>query len=390
MWYDAAASQILGIDFTKSNEWTGKRSFGSRCLHDVSFSTNPYREAVRVIGRSLEVFDDDKLIPTYGFGTAEAGADKLVSFMPGDQPCHTFQQVEQRYLQLAPQMHMAGPTTFAPIIRKAIEITAASGGQYHILVIVADGQVTRPSSTAPGQLSQFEQDTANAIVEASNYPLSIVMVGVGDGPWDTMQQFDDAIPNRKWDNWQTVLMEQSLGKKGGSLEYCPPEAEAQFALDALMEVPDQYNITQQLNLLYSRKGVNHAKVQIINPPEVAMSGPPQGGFGGPSPAAHGGQAPYPGQGPPSSGGQAPYPGQGPPSSGGQAPYPGQGPPSSGGQAPYPGQGPPSSGGQAPYPGQGPPSSSNHGPPPAQGNGVPYPPSGSGAAPPYAGNTTTAV
>ena len=336
----------MGIDFTKSNEWTGKRSFGGRSLHDVSFSTNPYREAIRVIGRSLEVFDDDKMIPTYGFGTAEAGADKLVSFMPGDRPCHTFQQVEQRYTQVAPHINMAGPTTFGPIIRKAIEITAASGGQYHILVIVADGQVTRPSSTAPGQMSQFEQDTANAIVEASNYPLSIVMVGVGDGPWDAAQAFDDCIPNRKWDNWQTVIMEASLGKKGGSLEYCPPEAEAQFALDALMEVPDQYNITQQLNLLYSRKGVNHAKVGVINPPEASLGGDAPRGGG------------YPGQGPPAHG-QGPYPGQGPPpQSGGQAPYPGQGPPS--GQGP-----PPQSGGQAPYPGQGPPA--------AQGSDVPYPP-----------------
>lgn len=35
----------------------------------------------------------------------------------------------------------AGPTSFAPIIDAAIDIVEESNGQYHVLVIIADGQV---------------------------------------------------------------------------------------------------------------------------------------------------------------------------------------------------------------------------------------------------------
>lgn len=38
-------------------------------------------------------------------------------------------------------MLIAGPTSFAPIIEMAMKIVEESRGQYHVLLIIADGQV---------------------------------------------------------------------------------------------------------------------------------------------------------------------------------------------------------------------------------------------------------
>jgi hypothetical protein len=141
--------------------------------------------------------------------------------------------VLRRYNELISEIErgmlvMSGPTNFAPLINKAIEIVQQTR-QYHILLIICDGAVNNKS------------ETIDAIVRASKYPLSIICIGVGKGPWTIMEEFDDDIPTRDFDNFQFVNFHSMMAK-------CENE-ELEFAKHALMEIPYQYEYIKQ-NLLY--------------------------------------------------------------------------------------------------------------------------------------------
>mmetsp|Transcript_3157 Transcript_3157/g.6142 ORF Transcript_3157/g.6142 Transcript_3157/m.6142 type:complete len:200 (-) Transcript_3157:291-890(-) len=190
---------------------------------------NPYQSVVSLMGKTLEKFDDDHKIPAYGFGD-EKTQDRAV-FALSDrkgEACLGMKEVLLRYTKVTPRVKLSGPTSFKPIIDKAVQI-CRSTGQYHILIIIADGQVTN------------KKETVKAIVRASSYPLSIIMVGVGDGPWDEMERFDDELPERKFDNFQFVDFHKTTWRA--------ENPEVSFAVNALQEVPDQYQAIQKLGLL---------------------------------------------------------------------------------------------------------------------------------------------
>ncbi|KAH1215066.1 E3 ubiquitin-protein ligase RGLG4 [Glycine soja] len=239
-----SSNLVLGIDFTKSNEWTGSVSFNNRSLHAIGSTPNPYEKAISIIGKTLAPFDDDNLIPCFGFGDATTHDQEVFSFHSDNSPCHGFEEVLACYQKIVPNLRLSGPTSYAPVIEAAIDIVEKSHGQFHVLVIVADGQVTTSAASEDGELSPQEARTIKAIADASSYPLSIILVGVGDGPWEDMKKFDDKIPARDFDNFQFVNFTDIMAKKSS-----PSEKEAAFALAALMEIPFQYKAATELGLL---------------------------------------------------------------------------------------------------------------------------------------------
>lgn len=233
----ADCNLIIGVDFTASNEWQGRKTFDHRSLHHVAKNSkrcNPYQRVISAIGETLSSFDNDNLIPVYGFGDKLTKDTEVFPFYENEKPCQGFEDVLKRYNEIVQSVDLSGPTSFAPIIRKAIEITQTNGG-YHILLIIADGQVTE------------EQDlcTRDAIVAASSYPLSIILVGVGDGPWNIMSEYDERLAARKFDNFQFVDYHKVTKKAR--------HPETAFALHALMEIPDQYKAIKNAGLLLENK-----------------------------------------------------------------------------------------------------------------------------------------
>ncbi|KAA8529660.1 hypothetical protein F0562_034240 [Nyssa sinensis] len=253
-----SSNLVVGIDFTKSNEWTGARSFNRRSLHHIGNGKNPYEQAISIIGKTLSAFDEDNLIPCFGFGDASTHDRDVFSFQPDGRFCNGFEELLRCYREIVPNLRLAGPTSFAPIIETAMTIVEESCGQYHVLLIIADGQVT---TSANGHRSPQEQKTIDAIVKASQYPLSIVLVGVGDGPWDMMREFDDNIPARAFDNFQFVNFTEIMSKNAD-----PLRKQTQFALTALMEIPSQYKATIELNILGGR--TSNAPDRIPLPPPL--------------------------------------------------------------------------------------------------------------------------
>ena len=61
---------------------------------------------------------------------------------------------------------------------------------------------------------------------------------LGDGPWEVMENFDDGLPHREFDNFQFV--NENKVREGGDVA---------FAVAALQEIPDQFRAIKALRRL---------------------------------------------------------------------------------------------------------------------------------------------
>ena len=174
----------IGIDFTGSN---GSPLYEDSLHYTTQGKLNNYESAIKSCGNILAVYDSDQLFPVYGYG-AVLGTQYNLHCFPlngnnDDPKINTIDNILKIYREQIPKLDFAGPTYFAPLIQKLNntvkqELIEEHFMNYNILMILTDGQINDMSATI------------DALVEASFLPISVIIIGIGKGPFGNMDTLD--------------------------------------------------------------------------------------------------------------------------------------------------------------------------------------------------------
>ncbi|XP_031103737.1 protein BONZAI 3 [Ipomoea triloba] len=175
---------MVAVDFTGSN---GNPQYPSS-LHyiDPSGNLNSYQRAIKEVGEVIQFYDYDRCFPAWGFGgMTYTGAVSHCFNLSGSSSSSEVQGVEgimNAYSSALHSVTLSGPTLFSHVINNAARIAAESlknhHNKYFVLLIITDGVLTDL------------QETKDAIVMASDLPLSILVIGVGNADFTQMEILD--------------------------------------------------------------------------------------------------------------------------------------------------------------------------------------------------------
>ncbi|KAK3135745.1 hypothetical protein QOZ80_5BG0422880 [Eleusine coracana subsp. coracana] len=174
---------MVAVDFTASNG--DPRAPQSLHYIDPSGNPNSYQQAIQGVGEVLQFYDSDRRFPAWGFGAkTQTHVSHCFNLNTATNDCEVVgvAGIMSAYTTTLYSVSLAGPTMFGPVINKAAEIASHSlqygNNRYFVLLIITDGVLTDI------------QETKDCIVRASDLPLSILIVGVGNADFKQMEILD--------------------------------------------------------------------------------------------------------------------------------------------------------------------------------------------------------
>ncbi|KAK4852331.1 hypothetical protein QYF36_023023 [Acer negundo] len=176
---------MVAVDFTASNG--NPRNPNSLHYIDPSGRLNSYQQTIMEVGEVIQFYDSDRHFSVWGFGGNPFNGVISHCFnlngMPNSSEVEGVDGIMAAYASALHNVALAGPTLFGPVINMAGEIAGQSlahndRSKYFVLLIITDGVLTDL------------QETKDALVRASDLPLSILIVGVGGADFTQMEILD--------------------------------------------------------------------------------------------------------------------------------------------------------------------------------------------------------
>ncbi|KAG5190400.1 Copine-domain-containing protein [Tribonema minus] len=176
---------VVAIDYTASNGPVNDPT--SLHYQHPSGQLTEYAQAIQGVGQVLAYYDSDQLYPVYGFGgcpPGEAVANHCFAVTGNEaDPCvQGIAGVLEAYYASLQRIKLHGPTLFAPVIAQATALAASTldpeRQNYWVLLLLTDGLI-------------YDMDNCiDSLVAAAEYPISVIIVGVGRENFAPMRTLD--------------------------------------------------------------------------------------------------------------------------------------------------------------------------------------------------------
>ncbi|KAI8555827.1 hypothetical protein RHMOL_Rhmol05G0204300 [Rhododendron molle] len=175
---------MVAVDFTASNG--NPHSQDSLHYIDPTGRLNAYQQAIMEVGEVIQFYDSDRRFPAWGFGgrTYDGSVSHCFNLngSAGGFEVEGVEGIMAAYASALHNVNLAGPTLFGQVINTAADIAghsvSSTNSKYFVLLIITDGILTDL------------QETKNALVRASDLPLSVLIVGVGGADFTQMEILD--------------------------------------------------------------------------------------------------------------------------------------------------------------------------------------------------------
>ena len=138
------------------------------------------------MGAILEPYDNDMAFPVFGFGGKPPGMNSAVShcFAINGDPANPniigIQNIVAMYKQSLNQVGLGGPTLFAPLLTefKNYVQSVMAMRTYPVLLLLTDGAI------------HDMPKTKDLVYDLSHMPCSIIIIGVGNADFGSMEELD--------------------------------------------------------------------------------------------------------------------------------------------------------------------------------------------------------